>query len=221
MAKPKKAMSRARSEPFFAAELKAQQPTAPSIPTKFQSFGYEEDDVGKLKPQSALNPGFSGGRFDSVGPGDYDPKPFTKAKVISNFAKGSERIVGQRPSSNPGPGYYNHKSSFESLEGEDDGNFYMKMAQAHKKSLSSFVSTTQRVPIEGKVDPHEPGPMSYHIPRNGVEIKKKDVRIQCFDSTVTRFQDVSCRHILVISPYYLLVYLCSLHHSQHPSHNVF
>ena len=65
------------------------------------------------------------------------------------------------------------------------------MAQAHKKSLSSFVSTTQRVPIEGKVDPREPGPMSYHIPRTGVQIKKKDVRIQCFDSTVTRFTDVS------------------------------
>lgn len=144
----------------------------------------------------ALNPGFSGRQMDSVGPGDYDPKPMHKVKVMSNFAKGTVRTVGQRPSSNPGPGYYNHKSSFESLEGEtqDDGNFYMKMAQAHKKSMSSFVSTTQRVPIEGKVDATEPGPMSYNIPRNGVEIKKKDVRIQCFDSTVNRFTDVRMLH---------------------------
>ena len=155
-------------------------------------YRYEEDDSGKLKPQKALNPGYSGVRQDCVGPGDYDPRPLAKTKVIANFAKGTERIVGERPSSNPGPGYYNYKSSFESLEvdAEDDGNFYMKMAQAQKKSLSSFVSTTQRVPIEGKVDPHEPGPMTYNVPRNGVEVKKKDVKIQCFDSTVTRFTDV-------------------------------
>lgn len=149
--------------------------------------------MGKLKPQAALNPGFTGQRLDSVGPGDYDPKLLQKTKLGSNFGKGTERRVGERPSSNPGPGYYNHRSSFESMgdDAQDDGNFYMKMAQAHKKSLSSFVSTSQRVPIEGKVDPHEPGPMSYNIPRTGVAIKKKDVRIQCFDSTVTRFNDVS------------------------------
>lgn len=35
------------------------------------------------------------------------------------------------------------------------------------------------------------GPGSYNIPRNGVEIKKKDSKLQCFDSTVNRFQDVS------------------------------
>lgn len=191
MVKPKKRIEKARSDSTLLSALISAQPTAPSIPNKFQSFGYEEDETGKLKPQASLNPGFSGERFDSVGPGDYDVKPSEKTKVMANFAKGSERIVGQRPSSNPGPGYYNYKSSFESLEddAEDDGNFYMKMAQAHKKRLSSFVSTTQRIPIEGKVDPHEPGPASYNIPRTGVEIKKKDVRIQCFDSTVTRFTD--------------------------------
>jgi hypothetical protein len=42
-----------------------------------------------------------------------------------------------------------------------------------------------------KMDPNEPGPGSYNIPRNGVEVKKKDSKLQCFDSTVDRFQNVS------------------------------
>lgn len=186
-----KSIHKARSEPHIVHEILQQSPSAPSIPTKFQAFGYEEDDEGRLRPQGAVGAGFTGQRWDSVGPGDYDPRPMERPKVVTNFSKGTERVVGQRPSSNPGPGYYNFKSSFESLEDqlEDDGNFYMKMAQAHKKQLSSFVSTTNRVPIEGKVDPLEPGPQSYNVPRTGVEIKKKDVRIQCFDSTVTRFVD--------------------------------
>ncbi len=48
-------------------------PQVPSIPTKFQSFGYEEDEDGLLIRQAPLKPGYLGTRDDSAGPGDYDP----------------------------------------------------------------------------------------------------------------------------------------------------
>ena len=67
--------SRSQSAGIFEriGEFRA-QPSAPSIPTKFQSFGYEESDGGLLRPQEPLKPGFSGIKEDRVGPGDYDPK---------------------------------------------------------------------------------------------------------------------------------------------------
>ncbi len=56
--------------------------SAPSIPTKFQAYGYENRD-GKLVPQQPLKPGFSGLGSDAVGPGDYDPpvKPMYKPQT--------------------------------------------------------------------------------------------------------------------------------------------
>lgn len=187
----KKTMPKSRSAPSMHVIGSLQSPCAPSIPTKYQSFGYEEDETGRLKPQEALQAGFTGAPLDSVGPGDYDPRPLSKPKSMANFAKGTNRLTGQRPVSNPGPGYYNYKSSFESLEddADDDGNFYLKMAQAQKKPLSSFVSTSRRSCIEGKIDPTEPGPMSYDVPRTGIQIKKKNPKNQCFDSSAKRFAD--------------------------------
>ena len=53
-------------------------PRVPSIPTKFQGYGYEPTDSGVLLPQDPLNPGFSGLSGDSVGPGDYNPNDGVK-----------------------------------------------------------------------------------------------------------------------------------------------
>ena len=38
----------------------------PSIPDRFQSYGYEEDDRGQLHLQKPLHPGYSGIKGDTV-----------------------------------------------------------------------------------------------------------------------------------------------------------
>lgn len=69
-------MKRSKSQPSHLDALKqlSIQASAPSIPTKFQSFGYEETEDGNLRLQEPLRPGFTGLKNDHVGPGDYDPK---------------------------------------------------------------------------------------------------------------------------------------------------
>ena len=54
--------------------------SAPSIPNRFQGYGYDADQNGKLRPQKPLKPGFSGIKGDEVGPGDYDPDNFVAKK---------------------------------------------------------------------------------------------------------------------------------------------
>jgi len=62
---------------------------APSIPTKFQSYGYETDKSGKLTLQEPLYPVYSGKGKDAVGPCEYDPKVDTKFRSApkANFGK--------------------------------------------------------------------------------------------------------------------------------------
>ncbi len=69
-------MKRSKSQPSHldALKLLTLNVSAPSIPTKFQSFGYEEAEDGNLRLQEPLRPGFSGLKNDQVGPGDYDPQ---------------------------------------------------------------------------------------------------------------------------------------------------
>ena len=57
--------------------LKSIMPSAapPSIPTRFQSYGYEEDPVtGNLSLQKPLDVYYSGEKGDSIGPGSYNLK---------------------------------------------------------------------------------------------------------------------------------------------------
>lgn len=113
--------------------------------------------------------------------------------VAQKCSQGAPRTIGEKPSSNPGPGYYNHKSTFEAMDDGTggDSNFYLKLHQASSRQTSSFASTSQRVPVNKKVDPNEPGPGTYNIPRDGLKIKKTRPKTQCFDTTANRFQDVS------------------------------
>ena len=46
----------------------------PSIPAKNQCSGYESAPSGQLVLQEPVDPGFSGNKYDAVGPGDYEPK---------------------------------------------------------------------------------------------------------------------------------------------------
>lgn len=70
-------------------EILPPQKNTPSIPTKFQAYGYETGADGKLELQDPVNPGYSGKGADTVGPLDYDPNMSAKYKNIptTNFAR--------------------------------------------------------------------------------------------------------------------------------------
>ncbi len=65
---------------------------APSIPNKFQSYGYECGRDGRLALQDPLYPVYSGKMNDAVGPCEYDPKIDTRYKSApkANFARVSD-----------------------------------------------------------------------------------------------------------------------------------
>lgn len=202
--------------------------SAPSIPTKFQSYGYDETPDGHLVCQQPLRPGYTGIKGDTVGPGDYDPtmtavsrkaaaptfKVYYLLHVVSSLIdiKGSERVLQtSKSNSNVGPGYYNIMGTFDLMNNEktyeSESNFVMQLnAARNKKATSSFSSNTARSSIiPKKIDPDEPGPGSYNVPRNGVDIKTKDVTVQCFATTEQRFRDVCSKNLHCISKLDLFV----------------
>lgn len=66
-------------------------PTAPSIPTQSQSFGYEQGPYGKLVRHEPATVGHTGKGSDTLGPGEYDPlrdlKRIHKTRA-ADFSKG-------------------------------------------------------------------------------------------------------------------------------------
>ncbi|KAJ0402952.1 hypothetical protein ATCC90586_003893 [Pythium insidiosum] len=91
----------------------ARLPTAPSIPTQAQSFGYEQGPYGKLVRHEPAQVGHTGRGHDTTGPGEYDPlrgiksihKPratdFSKSKVPRSM----EQEIKQKADL-PAPGQY-------------------------------------------------------------------------------------------------------------------
>ena len=61
---------------------------APSIPTRFQSYGYEHGPDGRLHLQNPLYPVYTGRANDTVGPCEYDPNINIKFKSApkTNFS---------------------------------------------------------------------------------------------------------------------------------------
>ncbi|KAJ0400712.1 hypothetical protein P43SY_000617 [Pythium insidiosum] len=107
----------------------ARLPTAPSIPTQAQSFGYEQGPYGKLVRHEPAQVGHTGRGHDTTGPGEYDPlrgiksihKPratdFSKSKIQSSwngpgatgiFKSSTDRLKDKprRSLEVPGPGHY-------------------------------------------------------------------------------------------------------------------
>lgn len=161
------------------------RPSAPSVPGKFQSNGYEEYD-GRLVPQDALPIGFSGEGYDTSGPGDYDPKPIIYNQIKPSFTKSIRQSVVESPSWSgvditvPGPGQYNAKQS----------NFDNYQDTSPTKQLAVFKSVVPRQPFERKEEDTraEPGPSTYIIPST-LKVLSKPASQQCFSSTNSRFAE--------------------------------
>ena len=87
--KPKKFPKAFQNYEIIQMGIHSGTSSVPSIPTRHQSYGYESTPDGRVILQDPVNPGFSGGKNDSVGPCDYDPKVQIKYKHIpkANFSK--------------------------------------------------------------------------------------------------------------------------------------
>jgi len=178
-------------------------PTAPSIPTKTQSYGYEEGgDHGELVMQRPAQIGHSGIKGDLAGPGSYDLRAHTlsadvdKKGKISDFSKGTKRMdilkMNLAAPNNPGPGAYNLvEPASNTFQPEAISEHFSANAQQRPKPKSSvFKSTTIRAePTRPREKDKTPGPGDYELtnPENGFTklYKQKE---QSFGSTVERFR---------------------------------
>lgn len=173
----------------------------PSIPAKNQLTGYETNPhTGKLALQDPVEPGFAGTKYNSVGPGDYEPKIDIryKAAAVPTF-KGSERAqmdryLAKAANAAPGPGYYNYRSSFDEFadpRSADEADFVLHLKVSRKKLSASFASGTDRSSMLREVlkqNVGKPGPGAYVLPSSmsKAELGKPE-NLQCFASSSERF----------------------------------
>jgi hypothetical protein len=108
-------------------------PSAPSIPTHTQSFGYEQGKDGRLVRQSAPAGGYSGAANDSAGPGDYDNPISAMSKRTTSWSKSQSARDFVRASKTPGPGHYTAPQQAPADEFDEP-----------VPGLSSFTSKTTR-----------------------------------------------------------------------------
>ena len=82
-------------------------PTAPSVPVRNQSYGYEESGSGELILQQAPTQGHSGVGADTVGPCVYEPKlTAVKTTKTTDFQTSKTKRGVFSVNANPGPGQY-------------------------------------------------------------------------------------------------------------------
>lgn len=166
-------------------------PTAPSIPGREQSYGYEEGDQGELVMQRPVDLGHSGRGDDRPGPVDYHPRvEFTRRQPAAiDFSKGEDRLVllsKTRASTTPGPGHYNAaKGLGAGDEGIDIGRAIHRKRQ---RPTASFHYGSKR-DRQHRGQESLPGPGDYAVP-SGLEVKRDPGRKDLsFLSTSRRFDE--------------------------------
>ncbi|CAM9928278.1 unnamed protein product, partial [Choristocarpus tenellus] len=164
-------------------------PTAPSIPGREQSYGYEEGHHGELIMQRPVEVGHTGHGNDRPGPVDYQPRvDFTrKSTTMVDFSKGSDRQVTLdklRASTTPGPGHYNARRCLgEKNDGVEIGN---TLRFKRPRPTAAFHSKTARDKPRKKPQPM-PGPGDYSLP-GAIEAAREPGRKDLsFLSTAERF----------------------------------
>uniref|UniRef100_K3W579 Sperm-tail PG-rich repeat-containing protein 2 n=1 Tax=Globisporangium ultimum (strain ATCC 200006 / CBS 805.95 / DAOM BR144) TaxID=431595 RepID=K3W579_GLOUD len=182
-------------EPSNPNKLKwARLPTAPSIPTSAQSYGYEQGAYGKLVRHQPATVGHTGRGDDTSGPGEYDPlrglKNVNKSRT-TDFSKGKvTRIFEQEIKAKaalPGPGEY--KDEREASACKDA----MRASSVFKSSI-----TRDKAMLESSKS-NVPGPGTYDGATKTFSSEAKPEHLQFFGSTVTRFE-TSQRDSLVPGP---------------------
>lgn len=167
-------------------------PTAPSIPARDQSYGYEEGKKGQLVRATPVVTGHSGKGVDTVGPGSYDVTTATSAvrpqAPIAGFGlMRSQRTDFSRHGGEvPDAGLYQPDNTAPAGSPRDGGDPLVR-------PTATFASRTGRkagVPVAGG---DTPGPGAYATVRATTSFKTKEVpkRNQFFSSTSRRFQGPS------------------------------
>jgi len=134
-------------------------PSAPSIPTHAQSFGYEQGGDGRLVRQGAPPGGFSGAPNDAAGPGDYENTVSALTERTTSWAKSNVPRQFVKETKTPGPGHYAKPIDTmgeQPLEEEEP-----------PVGLSSFTSKVSRGLADGqktKKKNQSPGPGAYNPP---------------------------------------------------------
>ena len=149
-------------------------PTAPSVPARNQSYGYEEGRNGELVMQGAEENTYTGVGADTVGPAMYNPNDAISALATdrrTDFAKNDATRKIFSISNTPGPGKYNtglYDNSFEKMK-VPKGKFKkagVSGALSTQKVLgprttSNFASKVTRFEDEKGSEVEMPGPGSY------------------------------------------------------------
>ncbi|GMF36474.1 unnamed protein product [Phytophthora fragariaefolia] len=159
-------------------------PTAPSIPTVSQSFGYEQGAYGKLVRHEPAKVGHTGCGNDTLGPGEYEPmrglKNINKSRT-TDFSKGKvTRFIENEVRSKaevPGPGEY--KNTGDSTVPKDPARINAVFKSALTREQAAPVAVTKNVP----------GPGAYHPNQtHGFAAETKPEHLQFFGSTSNRFE---------------------------------
>ncbi|KAG2764224.1 hypothetical protein PC129_g4828 [Phytophthora cactorum] len=170
-------------------------PTAPSIPTVSQSFGYEQGEYGKLVRHEPAKVGHTGCGNDTLGPGEYEPmrglKSINKTRT-TDFSKGKvTRFIEHEVRSKsevPGPGEYKNTGDGAALKDPTRINAVFKSALTRDQAAPT--TTTKNMP----------GPGAYNSNQtHGFAKETKPEHLQFFGSTSTRFE-TSQRDGLVPGP---------------------
>ena len=183
--------------------------SAPAIPSRSNALGYETLGDGTLARSSGSVIGFSGKGPDRVGPFEYDPqynysgkyKNQQKVTLKGTSRASLERAKEKHAAETPGPGYYNHRSSFDMMmaSSQNDGDFVMQLNNSKKLQSACFESKTLRDSFikdaYDRID--DPGPGAYFIPPAIQAPAPKPVNQQCFDSTEKRFKDNTSRSLRI------------------------
>lgn len=168
-------------------------PTAPSIPGREQSYGYEEGEQGELVMQGPLDLGHSGRGDDRPGPVDYNPRvEFTRRQSAAiDFSKGEDRSVilsRTRASTTPGPGHYNAAKGLGAVD--EDIHVRRGIRRKRQRPTASFHHGSKRDRLQsvGRQGV-SPGPGDYTVP-SGLDVKRDPCRKDLsFLSTSRRFDD--------------------------------
>lgn len=151
----------------------ARIPTAPSIPTTFQSFGYEQAGTGELIMQKNQQIVYSGVKTDSVGPGQYNLPENRNSNGPKWHKSNSSRELYNSGTTGPalGPGCYS--------------NSRPTIAPMYKFKQNAVFSSKSKANLKTE---DFPGPGSYSIDKiSGFKSKKLPSSLQNFGSSSVRF----------------------------------
>ena len=117
--------------------------TAPSVPARNQSYGYEETSAGDLIMQSAPKVGFTGIKEDTVGPGRYRPA-LKQQNRFTDFSRSTTTRKLFSTNNNPGPGQYTEQ--IMATSSQDGHTTQTSSAGATTRTARTGVTSAPAIP---------------------------------------------------------------------------